>query len=38
VEFGPVGATMHQIDEHVPLADIEQAALIYEALLDAYFS
>jgi succinyl-diaminopimelate desuccinylase len=37
VEFGPVGTTMHQIDEHVPLADIEQAALVYEALLDAYF-
>jgi succinyl-diaminopimelate desuccinylase len=37
VEFGPVGATMHQIDERVPLADIEQAALIYEALLDGYF-
>ena len=37
VEFGPVGATMHQIDERVPLADIEQAARIYEAFLDAYF-
>ena len=24
VEFGPVGATMHQIDERVPLAEIER--------------
>jgi succinyl-diaminopimelate desuccinylase len=38
IEFGPVGASMHQIDEHVPLAEIEQAALIYEALLKAYFA
>jgi succinyl-diaminopimelate desuccinylase len=37
VEFGPVGATMHAVDERVPLADIEQAARIYEAFLDAYF-
>ena len=37
VEFGPVGATMHQIDERVPLAEIEQAALVYEAFLDVYF-
>ncbi len=38
VEFGPVGKTMHQIDEHVPLAEIEAAAAIYEAFLEAYFS
>ena len=38
VDFGPVGTTMHQIDEHVSLADIEQAAEIYEAFLDAYFA
>jgi len=37
VEFGPVGISMHQIDEHVPLAEIEQAASIYEAFIDAYF-
>jgi succinyl-diaminopimelate desuccinylase len=37
VEFGPVGATMHQIDERVSLAEIERAALVYEAFLDAYF-
>ena len=38
VEFGPVGKTMHQIDERVPLADIEETARIYEAFLDAYFA
>jgi succinyl-diaminopimelate desuccinylase len=38
IEFGPVGTTMHQIDEHVPLAEIEQAAQVYEAILKAYFS
>jgi succinyl-diaminopimelate desuccinylase len=37
VEFGPVGAMMHQIDEQVSLAEIERAALVYEAFLDAYF-
>lgn len=37
VEFGPVGRTMHQSDEHVPLAEIEKTAAIYEQLLEAYF-
>ncbi len=37
VEFGPVGATMHQIDERVPLADVEDAARVYETFLDLYF-
>ena len=37
VEFGPVGTSMHQIDEHVPLAEIEQTAAIYEEFIDAYF-
>ncbi len=38
VEFGPVGTTMHQSDEHVPLAEIEATAAIYEEFLEAYFS
>ena len=38
VEFGPVGATMHQVDERVPLADIEAAARVFEAFLDAFFA
>ena len=37
VEFGPVGATMHGVDEQVRLADIEAASRIYEAILDSYF-
>jgi len=38
VEVGPVGTTMHQVDEHVPLAEIEQSTRIYEAILKAYFA
>jgi succinyl-diaminopimelate desuccinylase len=37
VEFGTVGTTMHQVDERIPLEEVEQAALIYEAFLDRYF-
>jgi succinyl-diaminopimelate desuccinylase len=37
VEFGPVGVSMHQIDEHVPIDQIEQAARIYETFIDRYF-
>jgi succinyl-diaminopimelate desuccinylase len=37
VDFGPVGATMHQIDERVPLAEIETTTAIYEAFLEAFF-
>ena len=33
VEFGLVGATMHQIDERVEVADIEGLTRIYEAFL-----
>jgi acetylornithine deacetylase/succinyl-diaminopimelate desuccinylase-like protein len=28
---------MHQIDECVPLAEVDSLARIYEAVLDAYF-
>jgi succinyl-diaminopimelate desuccinylase len=37
IELGPVGTSMHQIDEHVPLAEIEAASQIYEAFLDRFF-
>ncbi|RFB79536.1 succinyl-diaminopimelate desuccinylase [Methylovirgula sp. 4M-Z18] len=37
VEFGLVGQTMHQVDEHVAVADVEQLAVIYEKVLEAYF-
>ncbi|MBI2255453.1 MAG: succinyl-diaminopimelate desuccinylase [Proteobacteria bacterium] len=36
IEFGLAGATMHKVDEHVPVADIETLSRIYERVLDAY--
>ncbi|MBY0422886.1 MAG: succinyl-diaminopimelate desuccinylase [Parvularculaceae bacterium] len=38
VEFGLVGATIHQIDEHVVAADIERLAEIYRAVIARYFA
>jgi succinyl-diaminopimelate desuccinylase len=38
VEFGLVNKTIHAIDEHVPLADLEKLTAIYERFLAAYFS
>ncbi len=38
VELGLAGATMHKVDECVPVAEITALADIYAALLDAYFS
>lgn len=35
-EFGLVGATMHQIDEQVAVADLEQLTAIYEAVIAAF--
>lgn len=32
VEFGPVNASIHQVDEHIALADLEPLARIYEML------
>jgi succinyl-diaminopimelate desuccinylase len=37
VEFGLVGATMHQTDERVAVADLERLTAIYRRILDAYF-
>ncbi len=37
-EFGLVGATMHQVDESVPLADLRALAGTYRAVLDAFFA
>jgi succinyl-diaminopimelate desuccinylase len=36
-EFGLVGATMHQINERVDVADIETLTQIYERVLQDYF-
>jgi len=37
VEFGGVGATMHQVDERQRTADIEALARIYRRILDGFF-
>lgn len=36
IEFGLAGATMHKVDENVPVADIVALSRIYERVLDAY--
>jgi succinyl-diaminopimelate desuccinylase len=35
-EFGLVGATMHQVDERVPVEELRALARIYRAILDAF--
>jgi succinyl-diaminopimelate desuccinylase len=35
VEFGPLSASIHGIDEHVPIADIEPLSAIYERTIAA---
>jgi len=37
-EFGLVGATMHKTDESVPVADLEQLAGVYQAVLAAFMA
>jgi succinyl-diaminopimelate desuccinylase len=37
VEFGLVGATMHQVDEHVPTAELAALTKVYRRILDRYF-
>ena len=38
VEFGLVGKTMHQVDEHVEIAQIEALKRIYARILTDYFA
>lgn len=38
VEFGLVGAFMHQVDERVPVAQIHQLKSIYQTILARYFA
>lgn len=38
LEFGLVGQTMHQVDERVPLSDLERLTTIYRRTLDRYFA
>ena len=37
VEFGLVNKTIHAVDEHVPLADLEKLTAIYARFLADYF-
>ncbi len=37
IELGMTEKTMHQIDEHVPLAHIEQLTTLYKAILNDFF-
>jgi len=30
VEFGPVGTSIHQVDEHIPIADLTRLSEVYE--------
>jgi succinyl-diaminopimelate desuccinylase len=38
VEFGLVNATIHQIDECVPVADLEALTQIYQRFIEGYFA
>ncbi|MBR0851785.1 succinyl-diaminopimelate desuccinylase [Bradyrhizobium diazoefficiens] len=38
IEFGLVGQTMHQIDERVPVADLEKLTQVYRGILTRYFA
>lgn len=38
IEFGLVGRSMHQVDEHVPLCELEQLAGVYRTVLKRVFS
>lgn len=38
IEFGLVGQTMHQIDERVPVTDLEKLTRVYRGILTRYFA
>jgi succinyl-diaminopimelate desuccinylase len=38
VEFGLVNATIHQVDEHAPVADLKTLTRIYERFITDYFA
>ena len=38
VEFGLVGATMHQVDEHIEIADLHRLTRIYRGFLERFFT
>ncbi|HWK01211.1 MAG TPA: succinyl-diaminopimelate desuccinylase [Xanthobacteraceae bacterium] len=38
IDLGLVGTTMHQVDENVPVKDLEKLTKIYRAILERYFA
>lgn len=38
VEFGLVGTTMHQVNEHVPVAELEALTRAYGAIMEHFFA
>jgi succinyl-diaminopimelate desuccinylase len=38
LEFGLVGTTMHQVDEHTPVADLATLTAVYRNILERYFA
>ena len=38
IEFGLVGQTMHQVDERVPVGDLEKLTKVYRGILQRYFA
>ena len=38
VEFGLVGAYMHQVDERVPVEQVHQLKAIYHSILQRFFA
>ena len=38
LELGLVGQTMHQIDERVPVAEIEALSEVYRRVIEGYFA
>ena len=38
IEFGLVGQSMHQVNERVPVADLEKLTKVYRGILDRYFA
>ena len=37
LELGLVGATMHMVDERVPVAEVGELTAIYRRLIERYF-
>ncbi len=38
VEFGPVGRSMHAVDEGLPAADVHRLAAVYRRVLEGFFA